>query len=98
MGYEFIGERETANRLGVSVMRLRRSVVLHAELRFTRVRTHNYYMKTEVERVAKELSRYVLRKNLKTKPGTTEERKQLNETVVFGLICYPKRRENHAGE
>lgn len=97
MGHEFIGEREAASCIGVSVMRLRRSVVLQSELRHTRINTHNYYMLSEVKRVQIALSKYVLRKNLKPKPQTTEERKRLNETVIFGLIVYPKRRVARRG-
>lgn len=91
MNHEFIPERTAAELLGVNVMRLRRSAVLHMELRGTSVSGHPYYMKSEVERIAKTLESYVIRSNMKRKPKTKSERIKAKECVVYGVVCYPRK-------
>ncbi|HNX37047.1 MAG TPA: hypothetical protein PL124_03040 [Candidatus Cloacimonadota bacterium] len=91
MSQEFISERATAETLGVNLMRLRRSAVLHMELRGTTIAGHPYYMKSEVERIANVLSGYILRADLKRKPKTKADRIKAQECIVFGLVCYPRK-------
>ena len=88
----YVCESETAKRLGICVSRLRRSLALHKELGRVYLYSHPYYRDVDVTRVSEELSRYVLRSALKVKPETIAERSARKETILYGMVVYPKRR------
>lgn len=88
----YVCEVETAKRLGICVSRLRRSLALHKELGRVYLYSHPYYRDVDVTRVSEELSRYVLRSALKVKPETIAERSARKETILYGMVVYPKRR------
>lgn len=89
-GKEFWTEMETAIRIKVTRMMLRRNPILKHELNMVTIDKHPYYEAEAVERVRKALLGYNLRCNLKAKPACIAERMKRRETVMFGLVCYPK--------
>ena len=88
----YVCESDTAKRLGICVSRLRRSLALHKELGRVYLYSHPYYRDVDVTRVSEELSRYELRSALKVKPSTIAERSARKETILYGMVVYPKRR------
>ena len=92
LGIEFMPERPTAEALGISLMRLRRSASMQHRLRATNASGHPYYCVKDVQEVKLELGNYVLRPGMKNKPLTIKERKARGEVILYGITCYPKLR------
>lgn len=88
----YVCEREAAKRIGVCVSRLRRSLALHKELGRVYLYGHPYYRDADVTRVSLKLSRYEIRSAMRVKPETIAERTARKETIVYGMVVYPKRR------
>lgn len=89
-GHTFIPEKQAADRLDIGIMRLRRSAIMQIELRATSVDGHPYYMESEVKRIREAFAGHVMRHNLSKKPITATERIAAKETVIYGIVCYPR--------
>lgn len=92
-GVSYLSERETAKALGIKVMRLRRSAPLQIHLGKVKVNMHPYYREDQVNLTARALEGYVLRTEMLCPPQTMKERERQKETVIYGLVCYPKARK-----
>ena len=91
-GNTYITEKETCQMIGISRMALRRNPVLISALGFVNLNGHPYYRYDKVNDVCERLSDYTLRQHMAIKPVNTQDRISKGETVIYGLICYPKKR------
>lgn len=88
---KFIPENITAKRIGISIMRLRRSATLANELRAIELGCHTYYLEIKVDEVVEALSDYIIRSHMRKPPVTPEHRKDRGETILYGLTVYPRK-------
>lgn len=94
MGSEFMPEKKTAEMLGISLMKLRRTPSLQHRLRATSIKGHPYYCAVDVREVKVELEGYIMRSKMsrRDKPVTLHERRIRGEVNIHGIICYPRKR------
>ena len=91
-GITYITEKETYQMIGISRMSLRRNPVLITALGHVSLSGHPYYQWDKVLDVCDKLSDYTLRQHMAVKPTNTQDRISKGEAVIYGLICYPKKR------
>lgn len=94
LGADFMPEKQTAEILGISLMKLRRTPSLQHRLRATKIKGHPYYCAVDVREVRVELDGYIMRSKMRKadKPGTLQERRMRGEVNLHGIICYPRKR------